>query len=230
MVLKRCAVPGKEAAKSAEPLAAWQPCPHYSWYWSLCFCCPEASFIYFPLNLENRSPFFSYLYQTSGSRDNVNLLVLRRKASTPREFHLLRKGRGYTPVLLHTRRHSFQRAALIQIPWTTSSLLQEVWPASAFADNIPVYSIQCPYLLPERGSHLGSSPQSLGTAQHGAAKSSCCHPEGWSISQIISYTTEGRCGKATSIPCMYMVFEQGTDIGGDMGALNTGIHLSAVPR
>ena len=61
MLLKRWAVPGKEAARPEKPLAAGQPCPqHYSWYKSLCFCCPEDSFIYFPLNLENRSLFFSY--------------------------------------------------------------------------------------------------------------------------------------------------------------------------
>lgn len=115
MLLKRWAVPGKEAARSEEPLAAWQPCPqHYSWYKSLCFCCPKDSLIYFPLNVENRSLFFSYLYQTSGSRDNVNIPVLHRKASTQREFHVLAKDRDDRPVLLRTRLHSFQRAASLQ--------------------------------------------------------------------------------------------------------------------
>lgn len=88
-LLKRRAVPGKEAARSEEPLAAWQPCPqHYSWYKSLCFCCLEDSFIYFPLHLENRSLLFSYLYQTSGSRDNVSSPVLHSTASIQRELHL----------------------------------------------------------------------------------------------------------------------------------------------
>lgn len=97
--------PWERSLQAWERLAAWQPCPqHYSWYKSLCFCCPQDSFIHFPLSLENRSLFFfSFLYRSSGSREELNSLALRTTASTRRELHLLVKDGGDRPILLRTR-------------------------------------------------------------------------------------------------------------------------------
>lgn len=235
MLLKRWTVPGKEAARSEEPLAARQLCPQrYTKDKSLCICYPEDSFIYFPLNLENRSLFFSYLYQTSGSRDNVNLPVPHRKASAQKEFHLSAKDRDNRAVLLCTRLHSFWRAAAsIQTPWTTSSLLQEVWPASTFADIIPMYSGAPSRVHTSALRESASSPHLLGTAQHRAANSSCWLHEGQRISQLISCTSEDnqwRQACNSHLRPMYMRFTPGTDMERGRGALDTGIHLLTVPR
>lgn len=159
--------PWERGLQAWERLAAWQPCPqHYSWYKkTLSFCCPEDSFIHLPLNLENRSLFFSFPYRTSGSREEVNSLALRTTAGTRREFHLLAKDRGDRPVLPCTRLQLFP-----QQHWST--YLGPLHPCCRRCGlPVPLQIRYLPALGPRPGPvppswrrQVSSSPRPLGIA------------------------------------------------------------------